>query len=226
MGSPFEPQIAKVEGEIEALRPEMEAARNRWLGLAADFLAEFWPRAARAIVQQNPLIARDQLRASGVKALRDEVEGLAGRAPELLTARVYLEDREGWPDTITLSDLLRDPPRPQDFFSHETSSGHFYAPSFLGESFGRTAGLGGEVLASKGFPLSFPFEEKKRYDNGVLVGTVRARHLPWSEEMAVAINAYAVLVTDMTEALSRLEQVHRERDEADAGDLWDQAGAK
>jgi hypothetical protein len=218
-------QIAEVESEIDSYRPQMAAAREAWLDAAGGFLATSWLETGRKAVQENPDVVNGRLGAGGVKAMREEVENLASRARGLVAQRTFEEDPMRWPDQVPTFALRDRATSAFEFYSHNYDE-RWDVPAFIEESFARTMGLIASVLVQHGLPMPSGFEEAWEREGGRPQKVLKARSfgLQWPREVADAINAYGDLVTSMFDGLDRLRRLNREQKEAEAVELWDQAG--
>lgn len=214
MGEPtYDERIAAIAEEIEDIRSQMETARAAFVDATGEFLAEFWVGAAKEAVLTNPETAKEKGE-QGVKALRKDVEDLASGAKDHARRQLFDNQRQIWPETIDTETLLRerDTGALPDFFIGTGS--HGVRPEALRGSVNLLIGMVGGVIHNHGFPTSYKFDHVGQQGWFAL-------HVDWSDDMHERLKLYIAEYRKMADALHRLSTLRREKDVAEANELWD-----
>jgi hypothetical protein len=215
MGNDHDAEIARLENEIEGMRPELEAACDSFLDASASALAEFWPgfidRCIRHAGDAVSKLGQDQLRE--VKAQVEEVQ--AGPRD---VARDYLVDKRPriWPHLATTDELV-----------HAGSARGRGPFGWIGEA-SRTIGL--PMPPEK---LAEPMESAA----GVVARPLRTAELPipgnrwndptapieWTTAMTEAIQQYGRRATEALGKARELGQARAARERDVAASRWNEA---
>ncbi len=221
MSREYDAEIAKVEEDIEALKPQMQDALAAWLDATAPWVAERWEETLETAIAYNP---------DAVKTLGDEKrKALKGRTTAMIdTPRPHVERRlvgdrpEAWPH-------LRDSGAPSDanetFLTKSERAGGKISqtiPSGVSSMLGSVLSDMADLLEQEGFNL-VRFLPGSALSRSQRPRVAAGPSLAWSEEMMETMDAYGQLSIAYLAALNERERVHAQRERSEAEELWGNA---
>jgi hypothetical protein len=219
--SDYNAEIAQIECDVKALRPQLEHALSAWLDATAPWVAERWRETLEAAIAYNP---------DGVKALGDEKRrALKERTTAMIdTPRPHLEKRlvedrpEAWPH-------LRDAGARWDASESFTTQSDRVGgrilqtiPSGVSSVLDSVLSDMADLLEEEGFNLVrfLPGSARSRAQRPRVV---ESASLDWSEEMMHTMDAYGQLTITYVAALKELEKVRAQQARSEAEELWGNA---
>lgn len=221
MKNEYDAEIAKVEKDIEALKPQMQDALAAWLDVTAPWVAERWEETLETAIAYNP---------DAVKMLGDEKrKALKGRTTTMIdTPRPHVESRlvgdrpEAWPH-------LRDSATPWDanetFLTKTERAGGKISqtiPSSVSSMLGSVLSDMADLLEQEGFNL-VRFLPGSALSRSQRPRVAAGPSLAWSDEMMQTMDAYGQLSIAYVAALNERETVHAQRERSEAEELWGNA---
>jgi hypothetical protein len=105
MADDHDARIERLESEVEAARPGLEAQCAAFVEAAARRLEDFWPDFVRGCVKE----ARDELAElddAEVQSLKAKVNAIVAEPKQVALAKLLAEREARWPHLASLNDLV------------------------------------------------------------------------------------------------------------------------
>jgi hypothetical protein len=223
----FDAEIAACGAEAEQAKVEMGAALERWLDVAAPWVAGFWERSIPRFVKENPDTVK-ALGEAGVKSLKAEADRLIGNARVHLQRRLVDDRPDHWPhlkpqtepydEDFRSSSSLHDAYKPEVYTPPRGGEPRQSLPDLVTIPLNRVLADIAPIFASKGFKID---GFKEEYSSGWEL--FRRSPGDWSNEMLETMTVYAEQHIRLRDALKSRDDLLREKAETEAADLWEQA---
>jgi hypothetical protein len=208
-------KIERLESEVEAARPGLDAQCAAFVEAAARRLGDFWSDFVRNCVRD----ARDELEElddARVKALKAEVNAIVAEPREVAQAKLVEGRKARWPHLAPLDDLTEEHAgayRGKFAWVGSTASPIPQMPEEFTEPMESAAGAPAIPLEKAGMPV--PGDSWRHAGPSA--------RIDWTEEMEEALKAYAVAARGMFGTGEDLRQARTARDKDRALDRWDGA---
>ena len=213
MGDDHDAQIKRLEGEIEAMRPDLEAACDAFLDATAAFLVDFWPGYIDSCISH----AGDAITEMGgdrLREVKEQVQAIQAKPKDIARELLVENRRRIWPHLTSIDDLV--------MVSTQTGRGSFgwvgamrapsvgqgYPPDPLSQLMKGTAGAAAKPLKDANLPVP-----EARWEDP-------APDIDWTTAMIEAIQQYARLASQALEKARELGQVREAREKDDALTRW------
>jgi hypothetical protein len=192
----------------------MEEVCRAWLDATTDFVSRAFPRYAELAVTEEPGVARSK-GVEGLSALKADLRALVAKAPQIVEKELNVD--EFWAhrtESVPTTAVARTRYSPEDD----------RPPPELYKEVSRVIGSVAPLLVRHGFGGKGSFgpwvqEFGRRGATRWRLNDVYA----WSPEMATTMRRYAELYGDLYTHVVELETVEREKQQAEARNLWEQA---
>jgi hypothetical protein len=209
-------EIQQLEQEIEAARPEMEAACDSFLDAAAARLADFWPEYVEGAVRYagDAISEMDPERLRKVKA---EVEEVQGQPKEVARRFLVTSRREAWPHFATIDELVE--------ANKGGGRGAFGWVGAVGTPMAQRGQLPEDLtkpMDAAGGAVAKPFK-----DADLPVSSSRwsdpVADVKWSTAMVESIQQYGRRTAEVFEKAAELHRARGRRERDDALSRWNDA---
>lgn len=217
----YDAAIAKVEQNIEELKPQMRDALAAWLDATAPWVAERWKETLEAAVAYNPDAVKE-LGDERRKELKDRTTAMV-ESPRPHVEQQLVEDHpDAWPH---LRDAAARGDASESFITKTERVGNRSSqtvPSGVSAMLGSVLSDMADLLEREGFNLAklLPGSPLSRSQKPrVAEGT----SLTWSAEMMQTMNAYGQLTLAYLGALTERDEIQAQKDRSEAEELWSNA---
>jgi hypothetical protein len=219
--SGYDAQIARVESELEALRPRVREALDAWLEAITPWVGERWQETLEAGVAYNP---------GAVKALGDEKrKALKERTTAMIeTPRPHIEKRlvedhpEAWPhlrEGAAASEPYENFITKSDRVGGKTVQ---TVPNGISSMLESVLSDMADLLEAEGFNIvSFIPGSSRSRERRARVAP--GQSLEWSDAMMSTMTAYGQLVDAYAATLKEREIVEAQKARSEAEELWGNA---
>jgi len=221
MTSDSEAATAKIEADIEALKPRLRDTLAAWLDATAPWVAGRWEETLETAIAYNP----DAVKALGDekrKALKERTTKMIASPRPLVEKRLVEEHPEAWPHLRGPDDRWD----PEETFATKTervgSRKLQTTPSEVSSLLESVLSDMGDLLEGEGFNL-VRFLPGSAFSRSQRPRVAAGPSLAWSDQMMRTMNAYGQLTTAYVGALKELEKVQAERARSEAEELWGKA---
>jgi chaperonin cofactor prefoldin len=207
--SEFDAQIEDLETQMADLRDKMEDVCHVFQAATARFVATWFQERAERAITSNPEATKKQ-DVERLKKLKSSLAQMVDNAPELV--QKHLDSDKYWAHRVGLAVAP---------YSHIYRVYGRSVPDELDGAVRGVLGYLGSLLAEYGFAEVGDYREwdVKYPDPHPLY-----RHAyDWSEDMKAVLNRYADLYQKLAILSERLKEVERQKSEAEAKTIWDQA---
>jgi hypothetical protein len=214
----YDEDIAKVERDIEALKPRLGDALAAWLDATAPWVGERWQETLETAIAYNA----DAVKALGDerrKALKERTTAMIENPRPHIEKRLVAEHPEAWPHLRAPTDRREG----SENFTTKTervgSRTTQTIPSGVATMLESALSEMADILEAEGFNLT------RFLPGSALSRSQRARvaagpSLAWSNAMMRTMDAYGQLTITYLAALTRLEKAQAEKDRSEAVELW------
>lgn len=210
--------IAKVDSEMEALKPQLQAALDAWLDAAAPWVAKRWEETLETAIAYNPDAVKE-LGDERRRALKERTTRMIDSPRPHLQRSLVEEQPEAWPH-------LRDPDARQetaeDFTTKTERLGNRISQTVPGRVSSKLETVLSEMadlLESEGFNLA-RFLPGSALSRSQRPRVAEGLSLAWSTEMMSTMDAYGRLAVAFGAACRRRESVQAQADRSEAEELW------
>jgi hypothetical protein len=213
VGDSHDTHIERLEGEIEAMRPDLEAACDTFLDAIATCLADFWPgyidscisHAGDAVTEMGG----DQLR-----EVKEQVQEIQAKPKDVSREGLVENRRRIWPHLASIDDLVSASTQTGrgsfgwvgEVQSLSASRGHL--PETLSKPIDEAAGVAAKPLQDANLPVPGARWEDPAPD------------ISWTTAMIEAIQLYARIANSIIEKARELGQAREAREKDDALARW------
>lgn len=204
----FDEDTARINSQIAAVRTEAEPVVEQFLRDTVDFLCDWSRQIVEKTVTSNPEKTK-QLGKEGLSSLKNELAQLTGEMPEHVKKHLNLNELWLHRGEIAIKRQAGWSQSPYEFMGNS-------APERLNTQMRVLLGYAGSLLVKFGFAgsdwtPSGANAQKYRYS------------FDWSDYMRSSLHRYAEVFNRLSKLAEQLESVKRQKAEAEAKQLWDQA---
>ena len=210
--SKFDSLIKELEGQIRVLRDRIEKTCKEFFEATNEFAVEWFQSCVERAVISNPELAKKS-GVAGLRNLKSDLQNLAATVPSIVEKHLNID--RCWPHRRQIPDKP-DPQlgRYQDYWRRLTIAN-------LKNAVAEVLGYVGGVLVKHGFADTGPasawaviaWSEQPKY----------TCEYDWSQKLNAVFGRYSDLYGQLIELDGELKKVQREKAEAEAKGLWDQA---
>ena len=210
-GSKFDAPIRDLKEQMDTLREQMEKTCKEFLEATKEFAPTWFQKSVERAVTSQPELAKE-CGVNGLRSLKSDLQKLVAMIPHIVEQHVNCD--KYWPHRAELPD------------EPELKFGRYHiskprGPDELDNGVREILGYVGAILVKYGFAKTGEFgnwvagygSERPRYRFGY----------DWSEKMSSVLNKYSPLYDELVKLNEKLKKVEREKAEAEAKDLWEQA---
>jgi hypothetical protein len=219
--SDYDAQIARVEAEIEALKPRVREALDAWLDATAPWVGERWQETLEAGIAYNPGAVKalgDEKR----KALKEQTTAMIETPREHIEQRLVGDHPEAWPhlrEGATASDPYENFITKSDRVGGKTVQ---TVPNGVSSMLEGVLSDMADLLEAEGFSIvSFiPGSSRSRAQRARVAP---GQSLEWSDAMMSTMTVYGQLVDAYAATLKERETVEAQKARSEAEELWGKA---
>lgn len=213
--SEFDPKIGNLEKEMKIFREQMEKTCDDFLIATNEFIIDWFNKSVQDSVQRNPDITKKH-GIEGLRNLKSDLNDLILRVPDLVNQ--HLNKDAYWGHRDTISDGKE---KLWGRYSLYRALGPIDGP--LDEGTRIIFGYVGEILIKYGY---VSLNETKIVNYWTSIGSNRLRYsigYNWSEKMSEIFKKYSDQYDKLIKMDNELKSLKRNKSEAEAKNLWDQA---
>ncbi len=210
--SGFDTKIRKLGKREAALRDQMEETCQKFLQVTSEFAIEWFQSRVQQEVTSRPKLAK-QLGVKRLRQIKSELKALVPEAPNIVNKHINPE--KYWAHRGALPDNSDD---------HEVVWRYRIrgrrGPDELQGAVRQLLGYAGAILVKHGIANT---ERRDDWDVDGGGGLPRYKYgYEWSDNMMNVMRRYSELYDEWLKLHQESKKVQRQKDEAEAKDLWDQ----
>ena len=204
-------KIAEIDAEIQLLREQADEALQQFLQTAVSFFCDWSRRAVERGVTSQPETTK-KLGLEGLRLLKGELKDLCDKMPEHV--QKHMNHKALW---LHRGDI----PQHKDYTSSPYRFSGNRAPDKIDAPVREILGYVGALLLKFGLAKR---DKDSEWEQTTAQPVPRYRYgFDWSAEMKTALKQYSDIYDNLARLVKETASIERQKAEAEAKSLWDQA---